>query len=214
MTDSANEKKQAKTKESKNSIHTWRHLMRFLRGSLYLFMLGILASAIISLADMLAPQVIRMAIDNAIGGLDPDYPTWVMSIVNSLGGFSWLGSHLFIMALILIVIALIRAVSQYAMTVWNNKGSERLVKTMRDRVFHHIELLPYSWHTKNHTGDIIQRCTSDIDKVRNFVAEQLSNIIRIVVLLILSIWFMLTMHVGLTLIAISVICRNLRKEAP
>ena len=128
-----------------------------------------------------------------------------MRIVDAFGGFSRLGQQLWIMALALIVIALFRAASQFLMVVFNNKGSERLVKTMRDRVFRHIEQLPFSWHMKNHTGDIIQRCTSDIDKIRNFVAEQLSNIIRIVVLLVFSIYFMMTMHVGLTLIAISVI---------
>ena len=184
---------------------TWRHLMRFLKGSLHLFVLGIFASAVVSLADMLTPQILRMAIDNAIGGLEPDYPAWVMRIVDAFGGFSRLGQQLWIMALALIVIALFRAASQFLMVVFNNKGSERLVKTMRDRVFRHIERLPFSWHMKNHTGDIIQRCTSDIDKIRNFVAEQLSNIIRIVVLLVFSIYFMMTMHVGLTLIAISVI---------
>ena len=179
--------------------------MRFLKGSLHLFVLGIFASAVVSLADMLTPQILRMAIDNAIGGLEPDYPVWVMRIVDAFGGFSRLGQQLWIMALALIVIALFRAASQFLMVVFNNKGSERLVKTMRDRVFRHIEQLPFSWHMKNHTGDIIQRCTSDIDKIRNFVAEQLSNIIRIVVLLVFSIYFMMTMHVGLTLIAISVI---------
>jgi len=179
--------------------------MRFLKGSLHLFVLGILASSIVSLADMLTPQILRMAIDNAIGGLEPDYPAWVMRIVDAFGGFSRLGQQLWIMALALIVIALLRAASQFLMVVFNNKGSERLVKTMRDRIFRHIEQLPFSWHMKNHTGDIIQRCTSDIDKIRNFVAEQLSNIIRIVVLLVFSIYFMMSMHVGLTLIAISVI---------
>lgn len=179
--------------------------MRFLKGSLHLFVLGVFASAVVSLADMLTPQILRMAIDNAIGGLEPDYPAWVMRIVDAFGGFSRLGQQLWIMALALIVIALFRAASQFLMVVFNSKGSERLVKTMRDRVFRHIERLPFSWHMKNHTGDIIQRCTSDIDKIRNFVAEQLSNIIRIVVLLVFSIYFMMSMHVGLTLIAISVI---------
>ena len=180
-------------------------LLRFLKGSIHLFVLGIACSAVMSLADMITPQIIRMAIDNAIGSLEPDYPDWVMSLVNAFGGFSYLGQHLILMALALVAVALIRAAAQYGTGVFNNKGSETLVKTMRDTVFRHIQHLPFSWHMKNHTGDIIQRCTSDIDKVRNFVAEQLTNIIRIVVLLAFSIYFMMRMHVGLALIAISVI---------
>ena len=34
---------------------------------------------------------------------------------------------------------------------------------------------------KNRTGDIIQRCTSDIDTLKNFLAEQMTNLIRIVI---------------------------------
>jgi ATP-binding cassette subfamily B protein len=55
---------------------------------------------------------------------------------------------------------------------------------------------------KNRTGDIIQRCTSDIDTTKNFLSEQLTSIFRISLLLILSITFMVSMHPALTLIAL------------
>ena len=51
-------------------------------------------------------------------------------------------------------------------------------------------------------GDIIQRCTSDIDTTKNFLSEQLTSIFRISLLLILSITFMVSMHLALTLIAL------------
>jgi ATP-binding cassette subfamily B protein len=73
---------------------------------------------------------------------------------------------------------------------------------MRDQLFSHIQRLPFSWHMGNRTGDIIQRCTSDIDTTKNFLSEQLTAIFRIALLLILSITFMLSMHPGLTLIAL------------
>ena len=83
----------------------------------------------------------------------------------------------------------------------NARGSETLVKTMRDTLYGHIERLPFQWHMKNHTGDIIQRCTSDIETTRNFISEQMTSLIRICILLILSITFMLGMNSRLTLIA-------------
>jgi ATP-binding cassette subfamily B protein len=55
---------------------------------------------------------------------------------------------------------------------------------------------------KNRTGDIIQRCTSDIDTMKNFLSEQLTSIFRILILLVMSISFMLSMHVNLTLLAL------------
>ncbi|MCI6957729.1 MAG: ABC transporter ATP-binding protein/permease, partial [Clostridiales bacterium] len=69
--------------------------------------------------------------------------------------------------------------------------------------FCHIEGLPYAWHMKNRTGDIIQRCTSDIDTIKSFVSEQMTSIFRIVILLVLSVSFMLSMHLRLTLVALA-----------
>ena len=177
-------------------------LWQFLTGSKRFFLASILAASVTALADMLQPQIIRAAVDCAIGGKEGDFPGFVMDFVNSIGGFAYLGQHLWIMALAVIIVAAFQVASQSAFRVSNTNASETLVKTMRDMLFSHIERLPFGWHMKNRTGDIIQRCTSDIDTTKNFLSEQLTSIFRIVVLLILSITFMSSMHPVLTLIAL------------
>ena len=164
-------------------------MLRFMKGSKRLFCVSMLAAAMAALADMISPQIIRAAIDNAIGGKEASFPAWVMRGVDTLGGFSYLGEHLWIMALAVVAVAVIKVTSQYIFRVSNTKASETLVKTMRDTAFSHIEHLPFSWHMKNRTGDIIQRCTSDIDTMKRFVSEQLTNVFRILVMLILSLVF-------------------------
>ena len=176
-------------------------IWRFLRGSKRYFAIAVLSAAVTALADMIDPQIIRMAVDNALGGLEPDYSPAVMDIVARFGGFEYLGRHMWIMACAVVFVALFRVGSQYLFRVSNTKGSETLVKNMRDSLFSHIERLPFSWHMKNHTGDIIQRCTSDIDTLRNFVSEQLTSVFRITILLILSLIFMFSMNVKLAVIA-------------
>ena len=177
-------------------------LWRFLKGAKRYFLVTILAAGITALADMLQPQIIRAAVDCALGGEEGDFPAVVMDLVDRVGGFAYLGKHLWIMALAVLVVALVQVISQYAFRVYNTKASETLVKTMRDQLFSHIQHLPFSWHMKNRTGDIIQRCTSDIDTTKNFLSEQLTSIFRITLLLILSISFMASMHPALTLIAL------------
>ena len=177
-------------------------LWNFLEGSKKYFLLSILAAAITALADMINPQIIRAAVDCAIGGQKGDFPAFVTQFVDRIGGFAYLGQHLWIMAAAVILVALFQVLSQYAFRVNNAKASETLVKTMRDQLFGHIERLPFSWHMKNRTGDIIQRCTSDIDTTKNFLSEQLTSIFRILLLLILSVTFMLSMHPLLTVIAL------------
>ena len=177
-------------------------LWRFLKGAKRYFLVTILAAAVTALADMLQPQIIRAAVDCALGGKEADFPDFVMELVDRFGGFAYLGKHLWIMALAVLAVALVQVVSQYAFRVFNTKASETLVKTMRDQLFSHIQHLPFSWHMKNRTGDIIQRCTSDIDTTKNFLSEQLTSIFRIGLLLALSITFMLSMHPVLTCIAL------------
>lgn len=177
-------------------------LWRFLKGAKRYFLISILSAGITALADMLQPQIIRAAVDNALGGKEADFPPFVMNLVDRLGGFSYLGRHLWIMALAILVVALFQVASQYTFRVYNTTASETLVKTMRDQLFSHISRLPFSWHMKNRTGDIIQRCTSDIDTTKNFLSEQLTSVFRITILLVMSVTFMLSMHPVLTVIAL------------
>ena len=193
-----NEKKISSKKGGGSAALVWH----FLKGSRLLFMISIVSAAVSSLADMIGPQIIRAAVDNAIGGREAHYSQGIMDLVERFGGFSYLGRHLWIMAAALMIVAAVRTGMQFIFRVSNTAATETLVKTMRDQLFSHIERLPFSWHMKNHTGDIIQRCTSDLDTMRNFVSEQLTNVLRIIILLILSVVFMLRMNPELTLIAL------------
>ncbi|MBO4235729.1 MAG: ABC transporter ATP-binding protein [Firmicutes bacterium] len=187
-------------KKQSNKIN-WKLLFFFIKGSGIYFAISIIASFITAMADMLNPQIIRATIDNAIGGKPSDFPVWVNNWVESLGGFEYIGKHLYIPAIMVAVLGLIRVIARFIVEVTNTNGSEILVKNMRDTIFEHIERLPFAWHMKNSTGDIIQRCTTDIDRTRTFVAEQLTSIFRIGMLMVMAIYFMASMNPKLTLIA-------------
>jgi len=177
-------------------------IWRFLKGSKALFVISIIMASLTALTDMITPQIIRAAVDNAIGGNEPTFGPAVMKLVNAVGGFAYLGKNLWIMALAVLAVAVVKVLSQYGFLVSNTRASETLVKTMRDMLYTHIEHLPFSWHMKNHTGDIIQRCTSDIETTRNFVAGQMTGLFRIMILVVLSIVFMFSMNPLLAVIAL------------
>lgn len=69
-------------------------------------------------------------------------------------------------------------------------------------MFVHVQKLPMSWHDKNQTGDIIQRCTSDVEVIRNFVVTQLLEVFRTVFLVIVSFSMMVSMNVKLSLVVL------------
>ena len=177
-------------------------ILRFLRGSKLLFVTSMLASALAALADMVSPQIVRVAVDHVLGSAPTEtLPGFAVRLIGRAGGVAALREHIWILALAVVAVAVVKAAAQYGYEVSKTAASETLVKTMRDSLFSHIERQPYAWHMKNRTGDIIQRCTSDIDTLKNFLAEQMTNLIRIVILLALSVAFMLGMNPRLTLIA-------------
>jgi ATP-binding cassette subfamily B protein len=65
-----------------------------------------------------------------------------------------------------------------------------MMKRLRDMLYSHIQFLPYEWHVAIQTGDIIQRCTSDVEVVRGFVSSQLTEIIRAVGLVVFAYGFL------------------------
>lgn len=179
-------------------------LALFLRGSKLLFAFSMLASAVSALCDMLSPQIVRVAVDQVLGGKDPSsLPAWVGCLIDRLGGFEAGQAIVWAFALAVVLVALVKATAQYTFRVANTAASERMVKNVRDSLFRHIERLPFAWHMQHRTGDMIQRCTSDLETLRNFISEQMTGILRIVILLGLSVGFMFSMNTRLACIALA-----------
>jgi ATP-binding cassette subfamily B protein len=176
-------------------------IWRFMYGSKRWFVLGIAASLLVTLVDMVLPQIYSATVDSVIGDEPFEFPAWVVSIIDSIGGAAYLRANIWVVALVVAGLALVSSVGKFFNTYFNTRASETLVRTIRDTLFSHIQRLPFAWHMKHQTGDIIQRCTSDVDVVRNFLSEQLLSVFRIVILLSMSLYFMYSMHMQLALIA-------------
>lgn len=175
----------------------------FLDGSKRWFLAAILSTVGLALTNMLTPQIVRVTVDSVLGSEPFDLPPFLADLLNRLGGAEVLREKLWVIGIVIVGIAVFGFAFFYGSRVFNTKAAETLVKTMRDKVFRHLLALPDDWYGKNRTGDIIQRCTSDINMVKDFLSEQLVAVFRIVVMLALSLFFMFSLHVGLTLIALA-----------
>lgn len=178
-------------------------ILDFLRGSIKYFVISILSALCVTGLDMLSPQLIRTTVDGILGDNELKLPEFLMNRIASVGGVGYLRDRLWLIGGLLVIMALFSVAFRYLFMLFNAKGAESLVETMRNRLFSHIQRLPFSWHMQNQTGDIIQRCTSDVDMVKNFVSEQLTSVFRIVILIILSLFFMFSMNPRLTLVALA-----------
>ena len=177
-----------------------RRLFLFLlEGSRRYFILGILAALLMTFCDMLIPQMLRVTVDSCIGDAEPELPAALSAAFAAAGGRTWLKGHLWAAALAVVLAAALGALFRWFSTLENAKGGEQLVKTAHDRLYSHIVRLPYAWHMSHAAGDIIQRCTSDVNMLKEFCSEQLYNLVRVVLMIALALGFMAAMHTGLTL---------------
>ena len=127
-------------------------LWHFLEGSKRFFALSILSAAITALADMIQPQIIRAAVDNAIGGKPSTFSAPVMRLVDAAGGFAYLGKHLWIMGLAMLLLSVVGGAFQFLRGKWMAEASESIAKTMRDKLYRHLQTLPFDYHVKAETG--------------------------------------------------------------
>ena len=178
-------------------------IFRFLKPCLPLMLTGLFFSAMITVCQAFIPQVIRISVDGVLGSDLSKIPEWVKAFLSEETIRENPGKMLTIAALAVILLAAINIAANYYSKVFAAKGTESFVKGMRDQLYDHIQKLPYSWHVKNQTGDIIQRCTSDVDVVRNFVTNQLMEVFRIIFLIVFYMVIMFSMNVKISLIAVS-----------
>lgn len=173
----------------------------FLKGSRGWFAISILAALMVNLFELITPQVIRTTVDSVIGDAPLKLPAFITSWIEKIGGVVYLKSHLWIIAIAVAFLAVGGAVFRYINMLFNSRGAETFVQNMRNGLFSHIQRLPFSWHMKHQTGDIIQRCTSDVDMIKNFIAEQMTAVFRVVLMIVLSLAFMFSMNRTLALVA-------------
>lgn len=178
-----------------------RVLGALLEGSGKYFAVCILLGLLLTACEMVAPQVIRVTIDSVIDSKPVDLPGWALRWVESLGGVAYLRANMWFPALLLALAGLTAALLRYGANIFSAKAGETLVKTSRDKLFHHIECLPWKWHAENPTGDIIQRCTSDVERIKTFFQEQFISVFQIVVRIVIALSLMTAMNARLSIVA-------------
>lgn len=173
----------------------------FLKGSVRIFAVSMVFAAAVSLFDMILPRIISFTVDSVIGTRTPDLPGPVLALIERVGGTEGLRTHPLYIAAAVLITALMAAICRFLFRYLNEVASERFVKRMRDSLYSRITSLPYAWHGRNSTGDIIQRCTSDVETIKVFVSEQLTSLVRVVTLITLAMIFMAGINGTMTLAA-------------
>ena len=178
-------------------------LAYFLKGAMRYFALSACFAALVSLMDMIGPKIIAFTVDCVIGDKEPALPVFAMRLVAMAGGVETLRHHFLRIAAAAALTGILSALFRYLFRLCNARGSETFVKRMRGELFRHIMYLPHAWTGENNTGDLIQRCTSDVQTIKRFVSEQMTTFVRTCIMIVLALYFMAGINPGLTLICAS-----------
>jgi ATP-binding cassette subfamily B protein len=152
-----------------------------------------------------SPQIIRYTIDSVIGDAPLAAPAFVAALVESLGGTGFLRQNLWICALFTLGAALCSGLLNAVRRYTSIEMGETIAWRLRNTLYGHIQNLPYQWHVRCHTGDIIQRCTSDVDTIRNFLQNHLSELLRIFSVFVIALVMMFSMDIFMSLMALVLI---------
>ncbi len=172
---------------------------------------GIALLAIIPSAGLLfvAPLIPQAVLDEVLSeeATSPEDPNSGASsasqfVLRTLGGRDFLLEHLWVAAIAIFAITAAAGVFTYLRGRMAAQASERIIRRLRDRLYDHLQHLPISWHHTANTGDLIQRCTSDVETVRNFLATQVVEIGRALAMFMVPLPLMLLLDVRMTVASV------------
>jgi ATP-binding cassette subfamily B protein len=83
--------------------------------------------------------------------------------------------------------------------------AESITRRLRNYLFDHIQRLDFSYHDKTPTGELIERCTSDVDALRRFYSDQAIAVGRIILLFVINFVAIFNLGVKLALISIVIV---------
>ena len=179
----------------------FKMLYTFIKGFRWYYVLAIIFTMLAIVFNYLMPQVIRLIVDVISGAKELNMPKFILDYINRQGGSEFIKDNLLLSAGASLLLAVLSGVFTFLYRYCMAKASEGTVRKLRNHLFDHIQKLPYSWHVKNQTGDIIQRCTSDVETIKNFLSIQFIEMVRTVFLVTFSLTLMFMMNVKLSLIA-------------
>lgn len=186
-------------------MKNFKLLWNFMKGNRLMYLGAITSIGFATFFSFLSPLIIRYTIDSVIGGNLMDEPLWIGKVINYIGGAETLRQNLWICGLSIVILSIINGIFTYYKGKWSAVASESIAKNMRDALYDKLQNVRYDYYIKAETGDLIQRCTSDVDTVRRFLAMQFVEIGRALFMLAMAIYIMMTLNVRMTLTAMIVI---------
>ncbi|NLM10809.1 MAG: ABC transporter ATP-binding protein [Clostridiaceae bacterium] len=183
----------------------FRILMRFIRKDLLRYITAIIFSGIAVVFSIISPMVISFTVDSVIGNEPMDLPGWLMKLVSDFGGRDALRENIWVLGLMFVLLTFFTGIFQYTKNRWFAISTENATKNIRDTLYDHLQHMEYHEHVKSQTGDLTQRCTADVETMRKFMANQVTQVGEILFTVTITLIVMTRLNGELTLYSLCVV---------
>ena len=183
----------------------WKLIGELASGCRRQLLLGAVSVFLAICASYAIPFVTSFTLDFVIKGdaSGLHLPGFLLHALDALGGRDYFLSHLYLCAIALIAFTMLNGLFMYLRRREIAFASEGVAKHLRDRLYRHLEEVPYDYHKHVSTGDLIQRCTSDVNTIRRFISVQLMEVVRTVLMIVVAVVVMFSIHPTMALISMA-----------
>ncbi len=163
------------------------------------FLWALIATVMMVIIGFLTPLLLSEIVDSILGSEPFTMPDFLMNPINALGGRDFLRQNLWIPALALILMNVVNGVFTFIKGRSSAIASENIARKLRNDLYRHLQHLPFAYHVKAQAGELIQRCTSDVDTIRRFLAVQVMEVVNTVLMVVIAMSILLPRSVPITL---------------
>lgn len=163
-------------------LSVYRRLLGYLRPYWKRALLGYVSMLLVTGLNLVVPQIIKDAIDN---GLAAGRPTALFAA----GG-------------LILGIAVLRGVVGFSQRYVGEWLTHRVAYDLRNEFYDSVQHLPFAFHDRAQTGDMMSRATSDITETERFIGIGLMELLATVLLLVGVVIAMLLESPELALLAL------------
>jgi ATP-binding cassette subfamily B protein len=153
------------------------------------------------------PLVGSAAIDYAVAGdtVGSATPALLALLLDLLGGAEFLRDRLWLAPLAMVLLAATSGLFSYLKGWQSSLASDGIARRLKNDLYNHLNHLPARYHDRADTGDLVQRCTSDVETTRQFLATQVMEIGNALILAATALPLLLSLSVPMTLVSFSLV---------
>ena len=111
------------------------------------------------------PLILNIMIDASVLGKEIKN-SYLLTLINMVTKVEKGMHSIIVLSIIILILFILAYLASYISDILNALATENITKSLRDKVHSNIQRFTYEHYVKQQTGDLIQRCTSNIETIR------------------------------------------------